>query len=50
MQAISHLSILKKYKGRISVTFFILVLENLLQILEPLVLGFAINGLTTGSW
>lgn len=50
MERITHLSIFKKYKGRISVTFFILVLENLLQLLEPLVLGFAINGLTSKDW
>jgi len=50
MENISHLSILKKYKGRMSVTFFILLIENALQVLEPFVLGLAINGMTSGDW
>ncbi len=50
MKTVSHLEILKAYKGRISITFFVLVLEHLLLLLEPLVIGIAINGLAARDW
>lgn len=50
MKHVSHSAILRKYAGRISITFFILVIENLLLLLEPFVLGVAINGLTVRDW
>lgn len=50
MQSVSHLEILKTYRGRISITFFVLVIEHLLLLLEPLVIGIAINGLAARDW
>ena len=50
MEHVSHSTILRKYAGRISITFFILVIENLLLLLEPFILGVAINGLTARDW
>ena len=50
MKHISHSAILHKYAGRISVTFLVLIFENILFLLEPFVLGVAINGLTENSW
>lgn len=50
MKHVSHSAILQKYAGRISVTFLILIIENLLLLLEPFVLGVAINGLVVQDW
>ena len=50
MEKISHTTILKTYSGRISMTFAILVVEHLLLLLEPFVIGVAINGLTEQAW
>ena len=50
MKTISHASIFKTYRGRISVTFALLVLEHLLLLMEPFVIGLAINALTEQVW
>ena len=50
MEKISHAMILKTYRGRISLTFIILVVEYLLLLLEPLAIGMAINDLTRQAW
>lgn len=50
METISHTTILKTYSGRISMTFAILIVEHLLLLLEPFVIGMAINGLTQQAW
>ena len=50
MTAISHGTILRRYKGRISGTFLILLVENVLQVAEPFVLGLAVDSLTNGTW
>lgn len=50
MKTISHASIFKTYSGRISVTFALLVLEHLLLLMEPFVIGLAINALTEQVW
>lgn len=50
MQTVSHLEILKTYRGRISITFLVLIIEHLLLLLEPLVIGMAINGLAARDW
>lgn len=50
MTTISHGAILKRYKGRISGTFLILLIENILQVAEPFVLGLAVNSLASGTW
>ncbi|UTW58564.1 hypothetical protein KFE96_17360 [Kordiimonas sp. SCSIO 12603] len=50
MENITHGKILKKFSGKISITFLMLVLENLLRVLEPLALGMAINGLVEKEW
>lgn len=50
MTTISHGAIFKRYRGRISGTFGILLVENLLQVAEPLVLGLAVNSLANGTW
>lgn len=38
-------SIFKRFKWKISITFSLLVLENIFKVLQPLVLGIAINDL-----
>ncbi|WP_196886629.1 ABC transporter six-transmembrane domain-containing protein [Aureivirga sp. CE67] len=38
-------SIFKRYKWKISITFFLLTTENILKIIQPFVLGIAINDL-----
>ncbi len=50
MEHVSHSTILRKYAGRISITFIILIIENLLLLLEAFILGVAINGLTVRDW
>lgn len=45
MKDFSIISIFKKYKWKISLTFLLLVLENIAKVLQPLVLGIAINDL-----
>lgn len=50
MKRISHGAILRRFTGRISGTFSILFLENLLQVAEPFVLGLAVNSLVVGTW
>lgn len=50
MEQVTHGEILKKFRSKISITFLMLVLENLLLILEPLALGMAINGLVEKEW
>ncbi len=50
METISHATILKTYRGRISITFVILVGEHLLLLLEPFVIGMVINDLTQKVW
>ncbi len=50
METISHASIFKRYKAKISVTFVLLTLEYSLTVLEPLAIGLAINGLVEQSW
>ncbi|SIQ73587.1 ABC transporter six-transmembrane domain-containing protein [Maribacter ulvicola] len=42
-------SIFKQYKWKISLTFLLLVLENVAKVLQPLVLGMAINDLINGA-
>ncbi|MCF2873376.1 MULTISPECIES: ABC transporter six-transmembrane domain-containing protein [unclassified Tenacibaculum] len=42
-------AIFKKYKWKISFTFLLLILENISKVLQPLVLGIAINDLINGS-
>ena len=42
-------SIFKKYKWKISFTFLLLILENVAKVLQPLVLGIAINDLINGK-
>ena len=42
-------SIFKKYKWKISLTFLLLILENVAKVLQPLVLGIAINDLINGK-
>ncbi|WP_353778131.1 ABC transporter six-transmembrane domain-containing protein [Winogradskyella sp. 3972H.M.0a.05] len=42
-------SIFKQYKWKISLTFLLLVLENVTKVLQPLVLGIAINDLIEGK-
>lgn len=43
-------TIFKRYKWRISATFLLLVLENTFKVLQPLVLGIAINDLIENSY
>lgn len=50
MKHVSHSEIFRVYRGRISVTFLILILENILLLLEPLAIGYAINALADRSW
>mgnify|MGYP000486481526 CR=1 FL=1 len=38
-------SIFKRFKWKISITFLLLILENIFKVLQPLVLGIAINDL-----
>ena len=45
MKDFSIKSIFKQYKWKISFTFFLLVLENVSKVVQPLVLGIAINDL-----
>lgn len=45
MNDFSIKSIFKQYKWRISFTFLLLILENLSKVVQPLVLGIAINDL-----
>lgn len=45
MNDFSIKSIFKKYRWKISLTFLLLVLENVAKVLQPLVLGIAINDL-----
>ncbi|CAL2104548.1 ABC transmembrane type-1 domain-containing protein [Tenacibaculum sp. 190130A14a] len=45
MKDFSIISIFKKYKWKISLTFLLLVLENIAKVLQPLILGIAINDL-----
>lgn len=42
-------SIFKRFKVKISITFLLLVFENISKILQPLVLGIAINDLINNS-
>lgn len=42
-------AIFKRFKWRISITFSMLVLENIFKVLQPLVLGIAINDLINKS-
>lgn len=42
-------SIFKRYRFKISTTFFLLILENVFKILQPFVLGIAINDLMNKS-
>lgn len=49
LKRITLKSIFKQYKFRISFTLFLVVTENVLYLLFPLVLGYAINGLIEGS-
>lgn len=49
MKDFSIISIFKQYKLKISLTFLLLVLENVAKVLQPLVLGIAINDLISGS-
>lgn len=49
MNDFSIKSIFKKYKWKISLTFLLLVLENIAKVLQPLVLGIAINDLINGK-
>lgn len=44
-QSLTHGAILRRYKFAIGGTFALLALENIIQILQPLFLGFAIDGL-----
>lgn len=45
MKDFSIKSIFKQYKWKISFTFFLLILENIFKVIQPLVLGIAINDL-----
>lgn len=45
MKNITLLSIFKRYKWKMSLTFFLVILEAILFLLFPLVIGFAINGM-----
>ncbi|WP_460219270.1 ABC transporter six-transmembrane domain-containing protein [Psychroserpens sp. MEBiC05023] len=45
MKDFSIKSIFKRYKWKISLTFLLLILENVTKVLQPLVLGIAINDL-----
>lgn len=47
---ISHGAIFRRHRGPITGTFALLGLENLLQIIEPLLLGMAINALVEQDW
>ena len=49
MKDFSLKSIFKQYKWKISLTFLLLVLENIAKVLQPLVLGIAINDLINGK-
>lgn len=50
MQNLSHMAIFSRYKGRISVTFVILLIENILLVAIPFALGLAVNSLAEGTW
>ncbi len=43
-------AIFKRYKGKIIATFSLLTLENVFKVLQPLVLGIAINDLIASSY
>ena len=49
MHSFSLGSIFKKYRWKISITFLLLILENISKVLQPLVLGIAINDLIGGK-
>jgi len=42
-------SIFQNFKGEIMLTFLLLIMENVAKVLQPLVLGIAINDLINGS-
>lgn len=46
---ISHRAVLRRYKFGIAATLILLAAENLLNVLEPYILGKAIDGLIAGS-
>lgn len=50
MKNITLLSIFKRYKWKMSLTFFFVFLESVLFVLFPLVIGFAINGMLEQSY
>ena len=43
-------SICREYRGRLAITWILFNLENVFRLLQPLVLGLAINDLLIGSW
>lgn len=49
MTDFSILAIFRRFKLKISLTFLLLVLENLAKVLQPFVLGMAINDLIAGK-
>lgn len=49
MAAFSLRHIFQQFKGKISITFGLLVLENIVAVLQPLVIGIAINDLLADS-
>ena len=49
MSHYSLLSIFKRFKWKISITFSMLIIENIFKVLQPLVLGIAINDLINKS-
>ncbi|MDC8003113.1 ABC transporter six-transmembrane domain-containing protein [Aureisphaera galaxeae] len=50
MENFSLSSIFKRYKWKVSFTFLLLVLENVSKVLQPFVLGVAINDLITAKY
>lgn len=48
-QSLTHGAILRRYKLAIGGTFALLILENVIQVMQPLFLGFAIDGLIAQS-
>ncbi|MEO1135527.1 MAG: ABC transporter six-transmembrane domain-containing protein [Pseudomonadota bacterium] len=49
-QPLTHGAILRRYKLAIGGTFALLILENVIQVMQPLFLGFAIDGLIAQSY
>lgn len=47
---ITHRAILRRYRAGIAVTLLLLAAENVLNVLEPYLLGRAIDGLIAGSY